>query len=176
MKRKTAAGIAFLLVLCLAPAGCADTKADHTGTDISRKAEETSEAGGGSAVYGENVVSGANAVSEEKVSGLWPETEMPAALRYDRLWVYSAYEETEDPEVIKQIVDAVKSLEVQGKEETAADDYTDILLFTFADGHTYRVKFEGECWISEENGRLHVEGLTDLRFRLDDLLGEKALR
>ena len=47
----------------------------------------------------------------EETPVLWPETEMPAALKYDRMWIYSAQAETEDPEVIRDIVEAVRNYE-----------------------------------------------------------------
>ena len=110
----------------------------------------------------------------EETPVLWPETEMPAALKYDRMWIYSAQAETEDPEVIRDIVEAVRNIRVQEKEGSRAEDYTDILLFTFRDGHTYRLEFEADSWLADDNTCLHVEGLSVLRTLLDGLLEKDA--
>ena len=101
---------------------------------------------------------------------LWPAKEMPVSLKYDRMWVYSAHAETEDPDTINRIVDAVRGLSVGEKADYVVEDYTDILLFTFPDGSTYRLEFEEDNWVTAGSGRLHVEGLTQLRALLDKLL------
>ena len=116
----------------------------------------------------------AAAVSESTTDSgdpiLWPAKEMPVSLKYDRMWVYSAHAETEDPDTINRIVETVKSLSVGEKADYVVEDYTDILLFTFPDGSTYRLEFEEDNWVTEGSGRLHVEGLTQLRALLDKLL------
>ena len=104
---------------------------------------------------------------------LWPAKEMPVSLKYDRMWVYSAHAETEDAAILGKIVDAVKNLSVGEKADYVVDDFTDLLLFTFPDGSTYRLEFEEENWVTEGSGRLHVEGLSQLRALLDKLLGDQ---
>ena len=91
-----------------------------------------------------------------------------------RGWIYSAQAEKEDPEVIRDIVEAVRNIRVQEKEGSRAEDYTDILLFTFRDGHTYRLEFEADSWLADDNTCLHVEGLSVLRTLLDGLLEKDA--
>ena len=114
------------------------------------------------------------AASESAADGegpvLWPEKEMPVSLKYDRMWVYSAHAETEDPDTINRIVEAVRNLSVGEKADYIVEDFTDLLLFTFPDGSTYRLEFEEENWVTEGSGRLHVEGLSELRALLDKLL------
>ena len=105
---------------------------------------------------------------------LWPAKEMPVSLKYDRMWVYSAHAETEDAAILGKIVDAVKNLSVGEKADYVVDDFTDLLLFTFPDGSTYRLEFEEENWVTEGSGRLHVEGLSQLRALLDKLLGDQV--
>ena len=117
---------------------------------------------------------GGGQTTAEEIPVLWPETEMPAALKYDRMWIYSAQAETEDPEVIRDIVEAVRNIRVQEKEGSRAEDYTDILLFTFRDGHTYRLEFEADSWLADDDTCLHVEGLSPLRTILDGLLEKDA--
>jgi hypothetical protein len=54
-------------------------------------------------------------------------------------------------------------------------DYTDVLCFTFVDGHSLRLEFEGECWVSEDGKRYEAEGLDTLRSRLDGLMEPESL-
>ena len=156
MKRRKISGIAVILLLCCMLCGCAAAPGGQT------TAEETQK------------TAGKTMESTEDIPVLWPETEMPAALKYDRMWIYSAHAETEDPEVIRDIVEAVRNIQVQEKEGSRAEDYTDILLFTFRDGHTYRLEFEADSWLADDDTCLHVEGLSPLRTILDGLLEKDA--
>ena len=103
-------------------------------------------------------------------NGIWTKEEMPVSVRYDRMWVYSAYGETKDPEVLKELVDAVRALEIGEKSEWITEDYTDILTFTFADGDTLRLEFEDQCWVKADGERYEVSGLDRLRAILETLL------
>ena len=112
---------------------------------------------------------GGQTVSKE-IPVLWTETEIPTALEYDRMWIYGAHAETEDPEAIRKIVEAVRNIRVQEQEGSRAEDYTDILLFTFRDGHTCRLEFDADSWLVDDDTCLHVEGLSALRTLLVGLL------
>ena len=68
---------------------------------------------------------------------------------------------------------ATQFVSVGEKADYVVDDFTDLLLFTFPDGSTYRLEFEEENWVTEGSGRLHVEGLSQLRALLDKLLGDQ---
>ena len=169
MKRRIfAAGLFLSLLITCALSACAPGGAPSAST---AGASETASAAPSS---GASEASSAAAVSEStNDSGdpiLWPAKEMPVSLRYDRMWVYSAHAETEDPDTINRIVETVRSLSVGEKADYVVEDYTDILLFTFPDGSTYRLEFEEDNWVTEGSGRLHVEGLTQLRALLDKLL------
>ena len=157
MKRRRISGIAVLLLLCCILYGCAAAAGGQTTA--------------GQTTAGQTI---AGQTTAEKIPVLWPETEMPADLKYDRMWIYSAHAETEDPEVIRDIVEAVRNIRVQEKEGSRAEDYTDILLFTFRDGHTYRLEFEADSWLADDDTCLHVEGLSPLRTILDGLLEKDA--
>ena len=156
MKRRKTFCIIVFLLLCSILCSCAAAAGGQT------TAEETQK------------TAGKTMESTEDIPVLWPETEMPAALKYDRMWIYSAHAETEDPEVIRDIVEAVRNIRVQEKEGSRAEDYTDILLFTFRDGHTYRLEFEADSWFADDDTCLHVEGLSPLRTILDGLLEKDA--
>ena len=180
MKRRIfAAGLFLSLLITCALSACA------SGGAPSAAPAGTSEAASSAASTGASEAApAASAVTSEAVpaaavsestndSGdpiLWPAKEMPVSLKYDRMWVYSAHAETEDPDTINRIVETVRSLSVGEKTNYVVEDYTDILLFTFPDGSTYRLEFEEDNWVTEGSGRLHVEGLTQLRALLDKLL------
>ena len=180
MKRRIfAAGLFLSLLITCTLSACA------SGGSPSAAPAGTSEAASAAASAGASEAApAASAVTSEAVpaaavsestndSGdpiLWPAKEMPVSLKYDRMWVYSAHAETEDPDTINRIVETVRSLSVGEKANYVVEDYTDILLFTFPDGSTYRLEFEEDNWVTEGSGRLHVEGLTQLRALLDKLL------
>ena len=184
--RLAAAVVGFLVLAVLGGCSAAGLAAEGKQAETAqmdvkqanaKQAEATAETQGGTGPEETGPETGSSE-TETDASALWPETELPVSLRYDRMWVYSAYAETEDPEVIGGIVEAVQALEVTGKEGSAVEDYTDLLLFTFADGHTRRLRFEEESWVTEEGRYLQLEGdgLARLRRLLDELLGEKVLR
>ncbi len=107
----------------------------------------------------------------DKADGIWTRTDMPSHLRYDRMWEYSAYAETDDPEQIAAIVDAIRGITVEDSVDYAVEDYTDILTFSFDDGTTLSLEFEEYNWVKEGKERYHVEGLGALRNLLEDLMG-----
>ena len=173
MKRRIfAAGLLLTLLITCVFSACA------SGSAPTAAPAGTSEAASSAASTVTSEASSAAAVSESAADStapvLWPAKEMPVSLKYDRMWVYSAHAETEDPDTINRIVDAVSSLSVGEKADYVVEDYTDILLFTFPDGSTYRLEFEEDNWVTEGSGRLHVEGLTQLRALLDKLLGDQV--
>ena len=122
---------------------------------------------------------GINDWSGEIVTGesdnemIWTAREMPVRLRYDRMWEYSYYAETSDPEMIAEIVDAGKALTISEPTDTVVDDYSDILTFSFPDGGMILLEFEEQNWVATDNTRYQVEGLSDLRSLLEDMMNEE---
>ena len=53
---------------------------------------------------------------------LWPWTEEPVKVQYDRLWMYSARGESEDPELLGALTAAVESLKVGAPSEVCVED------------------------------------------------------
>ena len=106
------------------------------------------------------------------VGAIWATDEMPVHLRYDRMWVYGDYAETDDAAMITAIIDALRQLTVGEKTDYSVTDFTDILTFTFSDGSTRRIEFEEYNWINERD-RYHVEGLAVLRGLLDEMIEAK---
>ena len=117
-----------------------------------------------------DVVTGEDGSQAGTAKVIWTRTDMPNHLRYDRMWEYSAYAETDDPEQIAAIVDAVRDMTVGDAVKYAVDDYTDILTFSFDDGTMLRLEFEEYNWVKDGKERYHVEGLGPLRSLLEGLL------
>ena len=103
---------------------------------------------------------------------LWTSSDTPSRVEYRRLWEYSAQGETEDPAQIREIVEAVKALTVGEEDPSATDDFTDVLVFSFAQGEPLQLEFENQSWVTPEGTRFHVEGLARLRAALDPLIAE----
>jgi len=106
----------------------------------------------------------------------WPITDTPVKLRYDRMWIYGAYAETEDAAMIADIVATVNALTVGEPSDVFVTDYTDILTFTFADGGMLRLEFEEYNWVKNDRERYHVDGLSPLRKLLDTLIEESEAK
>ena len=118
----------------------------------------------------------APAVGDETTLGetnpVWTKEEMPVSVDYSRMWEYSASAQTDDPDILAELVAAIQSLEIGEKSEWVTEDYTDILTFTFADGDALRLEFENQSWVTENGERYEVDGLGRVRAILDELVGE----
>ena len=104
---------------------------------------------------------------------IWTAEAPPVSVRYDRMWEYSDYAETTDPETVSALAEAVQALEIGEPTDMATDDFTDILTFGFADGTALRLEFEDQCWVTGDGKRYQVEGLTALRGLLEDMLEDE---
>lgn len=155
-KRKFVRFLAAALLLVLALTGCGAPAASPASSDSGSAPAES-----------------ASAPQEE--TALWPWTEEPVKVEYDRMWEYSARGESEDPELLAALTAAIQNLSVGAPTNMAVTDYTDLLTFTFADGSQYRLEFEEQMWVREDGQRCTVEGLRQVRSILDMLLGEDAL-
>ena len=114
--------------------------------------------------------------NENPIPMIWSSEEQPVRVCYDRMWIYSDFAETSDPETIKAIVETVKALKVGQKTDEITDDYTDILTFTFPDGGMLRLTFEAQNWLSADGTRYRVEGLNMLRDLLEDMMNDKLAK
>ncbi|MBO5573988.1 MAG: hypothetical protein J5947_07070 [Clostridium sp.] len=118
-------------------------------------------------------VSSQTAENEQQNNGIWTSEKMPVHLTYRRMWEYCAQAETDDEKKIAGIVDAIKELQVGKETEMAVDDYTDRLVFSFADGSEMQLEFEADCWVAEDGKRYEVEGLGAVRALLDEVLEDR---
>lgn len=98
----------------------------------------------------------------EEDNGLWTSTEMPVKLIYGCVNETFLEAETEDPVIIGQAIDAIKSLEIGEANNMETLDAGDDLHFIFEDGSEVRLTFEGDNWITDDHERYHVEGLSRL--------------
>ncbi len=99
--------------------------------------------------------------------------DMPMKLAYRRMWEYSAYGESEDPAFIQTVLETIKQLQIGKETQMAADDYTDVIDFIYADGSRKRYEFEAEWIVMDDGKRYEVIGsLSALRRLLDTLVEE----
>lgn len=57
--------------------------------------------------------------------------------------------------------------------DIAVEDNTDILTLTFPDGGMVRLEFEEQNWVDADNTRYQVEGLSNLRSILEEMINEE---
>ena len=112
------------------------------------------------------------APAETEEVALWTREDLPVAVRYDRRWIYGAVAESEDPEVIAALVDAIRTIRLGAVSEYVTEDYTDFVTFTFADGSTVTLEFEERNAVLPDGTRREAEGtgLRLLRSLLNDML------
>ena len=160
MKIRRTIAIVMAIVLCAAFMGCTPAKEpEDRKEDSSEMKTESSQAVESSRPEPEP--------QPEPELMIWPTDEMPVRLHYDRYWEYGDYADTEDPQLIEALVEAVKGLTVGEKTDMQVDDYTDILTFYFADEGMIRLEFEEQNWVVGGE-RYHVDGLREVRYLLND--------
>jgi hypothetical protein len=137
-------------------------------TDAAAQTAETAQAG--QTVAAESNADAADTAGQvatasepsEEDNGLWTSTEMPVKLIYGCVNETFLEAETEDPVIIGQAIDAIKSLEIGEANNMETLDAGDDLHFIFEDGSEVRLTFEGDNWITDDHERYHVEGLSRL--------------
>lgn len=156
-----------------AQAGTTDAAAQaaETATNAAAQTVETAQTGqaeqtaaaDSSAAAADTAAQAATASEPAKVdNGLWTATEMPVKLIYGCVNETFLEAETEDPVMIGQAIDAIKSLEIGEANNMETLDAGDDLHFIFEDGSEVRLTFEGDNWITDDHERYHVEGLSRL--------------
>ena len=96
----------------------------------------------------------------------------PYKLIYRRLYEEALETETEEPDIVEEILEAVKEVKTGEESDIFTTDHTDILIFVYEDGKEIAYEFEGDCLVSEDGKRYKAEGLKQLRVLLNKLIGE----
>ena len=107
--------------------------------------------------------------AEATDNGLWAETDVPVSVRYDRLDESYVSAESEDPEQIASLIDAIRMLKVGELNDMETLDQGDYLTFTFEDGREVYLEFEGDNLVTEDKERYAVEGLEKLHTIFDEM-------
>ena len=110
---------------------------------------------------------------ETRIIPLPQREDLPVKLYYQQYYESGGSTETEDPEVIQVLLEQNAALECGEESNYAVEDYTDSLIFQYADGSTLRYEFEEKNYVTEDGKRYRVaEGLGGLRRLLNDLMKE----
>lgn len=101
-------------------------------------------------------------------------SETPVRVDYQRSWAYSAFGESEDPQYIQKLTDALNSVKIGASSDVYTSDYTDIIILTFSDGTKQSIEFEADYFVEEDDSRFKVtQGLSQVRALLDELIIEE---
>ena len=109
-------------------------------------------------------------------SPIYFEIKTPVKARYERLWEYSDSAETENPEKIGEIVDALRIIHIGSDPiDQIVDDFSDRIVLTYEDGSENSFVFEAENYVSDLDGRRYPvsQGLKELRNILDRMIESK---
>ncbi len=106
-------------------------------------------------------------------SPVYFESRMPVKVIYRRMWEYGDEAETEDPEIIKEVTDAMYIIHISPHAtDRVVDDFTDVVILVFDDGSQQTYVFEEYNYINPvDDGRYPVtQGLEKLRTALDEII------
>ena len=99
------------------------------------------------------------------------ETIEPVRVDCYRRWLYAFDRYSEDKEYISRLYEAISSMKLGEETDVTVTDYTDIIEFTFSDGHKERYIFEADMYMDEQQKKyIIVEGLPQIRSILDELM------
>ena len=91
-----------------------------------------------------------------------------------RRWFYAFDKYSEDKEYINRLYDAISQMKLGEETAGLVTDYTDIIEFTFSDGHKERYEFEADMFVDQDRRKFVVaEGLPQIREVLDELMSKK---
>ena len=98
----------------------------------------------------------------------------PVRVDYQRNWAYNAFGESEDPQYLQTLTDALNNVKIGASSEVHTDDYTDIIILTFSDSTKQFIEFEADNYVEEDDSRFEVtQGLSQVRALLDELITEQ---
>ena len=108
---------------------------------------------------------GCTGTGEIRKEDLKTDDRMPVKVIYGRRWIYGANYESEDPELIRQIVSALGYIETDSESNMMVTDFTDLVFLYYEDGTSKTYEFEDQC-IVKDGKRYHVTGIEELRIIL----------
>lgn len=98
---------------------------------------------------------------------------IPTKVIYRRMWEYAAEKESEDQELIKELLQEINDIKLGNKTQMSVDDYTDIVIFEYSDGTYSKYIFEANIYVESEENRYEViSGLDKLRETLNSFMEE----
>ena len=98
---------------------------------------------------------------------------IPTKVIYRRMWEYAAEKESEDQELIKELLQDINDIKLGNKTQMSVDDYTDVVIFEYSDGSYSKYVFEANIYVESEENRYEViSGLDKLRETLNSFIEE----
>lgn len=98
---------------------------------------------------------------------------IPTKVIYRRMWEYAVEAESEDQELIKELLQEIIDIKLGNKTQMSVDDYTDVVIFEYSDGTYSKYIFEANIYVESEENRYEViSGLDKLRETLNSFIEE----
>ncbi|MBR6259961.1 MAG: hypothetical protein IKR24_00425 [Erysipelotrichaceae bacterium] len=99
---------------------------------------------------------------------------MPVKVLYRRMWEYSLDVESEDRQIINDLLEKIDRIQLGEKTDMGIEDYTDLVVFEYPDGTTKQYRFEADVYVEDDKNRyLVLSGLQDVRSILNAMVEGK---
>ncbi len=99
---------------------------------------------------------------------------MPVKVLYRRMWEYSLDVESEDRQIINDLLEKIDRIQLGEKTDMGIEDYTDLIVFEYPDGTTKQYRFEADVYVEDDKNRyLVLSGLQDVRSILNAMVEGK---
>lgn len=96
---------------------------------------------------------------------------MPVKVLYRRMWEYSLDVESEDRQIINDLLEKIDRIQLGEKTDMGIEDYTDLIVFEYPDGTTKQYRFEADVYVEDDKNRyLVLSGLQDVRSILNAMV------
>ena len=96
---------------------------------------------------------------------------MPVKVLYRRMWEYSLDVESEDQQIINDLLEKIDRIQLGEKTDMGIEDYTDLIVFEYPDGTTNQYRFEADVYVEDDKNRyLVLSGLQDVRSILNAMV------
>ena len=99
---------------------------------------------------------------------------MPVKVLYRRMWEYSLDVESEDRQIINDLLEKIDRIQLGEKTDMGIEDYTDLIVFEYPDGQTKQYRFAADLYVEDDKNRyLVLSGLQDVRSILNAMIEGK---